>query len=585
MSARPADPQPGTAVPLLVGGLAGVLLLPGLVAGVAAAEGLRARRLAWTWALAACPLAIALLVADGPGAAGRIHALAGAIDTGHVSAALVLRAGWLPWLVCAPVACLVWRLRRDRRDRLHGGQAERKVALARGPLQAAATRRAWREARTTGLLGERGILLGTDEHGAPVRVPRPRTHVTIVGASGSGKTTTARLLLAAQAQAGGGVVVLDGKGGRDLPRAALELAAAHGRPVFLWSPVAYGDPALDAVRVAWNPCSDGSPTEVKDRITSAEPQTEPYYAAIASRGLHAATAVLHARGEPVTLRRLSGLLDQPPELIALLQTTAAAADLAGEQAWLGGLTEGERSGLRGIATRLATMAVCEPGRWLHPVQGSRTLTLSDAIRENALVVFSLPQGTFPELVPHVGRYLLGALNAVAGRLETSGRQADVLVLVDELSAFDGDQLAAGLERGRSAGLRYVLATQSLSNFETSGGPKLAAAALDNAELVIVHRQAVPDAAELLAGLAGTEEAFEHTHKVSDGHGPLGWDEPGERARRLSNRYKAHPDTIKQLRTGEAVLIETRPEHRVRRVRVRPVPAPGPQPEPIRSPDA
>jgi type IV secretory pathway TraG/TraD family ATPase VirD4 len=153
-----------------------------------------------------------------------------------------------------------------------------------------------------------------------------------------------------------------------------------------------------------------------------------------------------------------------------------------------------------------------------------------------------------------------------------------MVFVDELSAFDGDGLCAGFERGRSAGVRFLVATQSLSNLATAGGDKLLHAALDNAELLVIHRQAVPDAAETLAATAGTEETWEHTHKVSDAAGlRIGWDETGDRARRLTERFRAHPNLIKSLGQGEAVTVTQRPGFAVRRITVRPAlsrPRPG-----------
>ena len=263
-------------LPTLFAGLAALALLPGLAAGVVAGELLRRHRLAWTWALLACLTAVPPGVLLGAAGLGRIEVL-GHAD--RLELAALVGALWLPWLLAAPPTALWWKLRRDRRDRLHGGRAGRAVERARGPLTLLTIRHARRRAGRDGVLAPDGILLGRDERGLPVRVARPRAHVTIVGASGSGKTTTAKLLLAAQCAAGGGLVVLDGKGGHDLPRAALRLAERHGREAFLWSPLPYGKPELDERRVAWNPCSDGSPTEVKDRIASAEPQTEPYYAA------------------------------------------------------------------------------------------------------------------------------------------------------------------------------------------------------------------------------------------------------------------------------------------------------------------
>ncbi len=169
----------------------------------------------------------------------------------------------------------------------------------------------------------------------------------------------------------------------------------------------------------------------------------------------------------------------------------------------------------------------------------------------------------------MARYALAALNAVCTRLEAAGQEGRSLVFVDELSALDGDELCAGYERGRSAGVPFMVATQSLSNFSSAGGDKLLHAALDNAELIVVHRQAVPDAAELLASLAGTEEAWEHTHKVHDAPVPLGLDESGQRARRLTDRFRAHPNTIKQLGLGQAILVSHRPTFAIRRISVQP----------------
>ena len=152
------------------------------------------------------------------------------------------------------------------------------------------------------------------------------------------------------------------------------------------------------------------------------------------------------------------------------------------------------------------MITSDGGPSLLRADGGDEIDLHTAIRDGWLVVFTLPAGTFPELVPHVARYALQALASVCSRIELTGRKADALVFVDELSAFDGDQLCAGFERGRSAGVRFLVATQSLSNLATAGGDKLLHAAIDNAELLVVHRQAVPDSVELLASIGGTEEA-------------------------------------------------------------------------------
>lgn len=560
-AARPIAPH--AAIIALLGLLA-VAAAPAIVAGVGVAELLRRRRLRWTWTLPPLAAASAAALVVAPRSARAVaHVAAGAMTDPRQAPAFLLAAIPL-WLCLVPVTAAAWKLYRDRRDRLHGGDDERAVADAIGPVELLRLRRARAREYAACPLTSDGILLGVDHRGAPVRVPQLQAHCTIVGGSNSGKTNTAEVLLEAQVAGGGGFVVLDGKGARDLPQAALALGARYGRPVALWSVQPYGDPHLDEHRFPWSATGGGTPTEIKDRIAAAEEQTEPYYRALASRGLLVAASALAARGAPVRIDDLAALLERPADLLAALGSSADP-----DARWLSGLTEGERSALRGMGTRLRTMVASDGGQALLPAADGRAIDLLRAVRDRWLVVFTLPQGTYPELVPHVGRYVLQAISGVCSRIEHDGQRANALIFVDELSAFDGEQLCAGLERGRSAGVRFVVATQSLSNFAAAGGDKLLHAAIDNAELLVIHRQAVPDAAELLASIGGTEEGWEHTHVVSDAPGArLGWDETGARQRRRAERFRAHPNLIKSLRRGEAVLLSQRSHTSVRRVHIR-----------------
>ncbi|HEX8121216.1 MAG TPA: hypothetical protein VF549_08120 [Solirubrobacteraceae bacterium] len=560
----PVGAAPHIATIALFGAVA-LLLAPALLIGVGSAETLRRRGLRWTWALPALVPAVALLPLALPAPLRAAHALAHKADQ-----ELTLQDGFLAalplWLCLAPAVAASWKLYRDRRDRLHGGERERRVCDSLGPLQCARLARARAREYAVGPVSADGILLGLDHRGAPVRVPQLQAHATIVGGSNSGKTNTAKVLLEAQVAGGGGFVVLDGKGGRELPEAAVELGARHHLPVALWSVRPYGDPRLDALRMPWNVVGGGTPTEIKDRIAAAEEQTEPYYRALASRGLLAAALALTAGGRVLRLDDLAALLERPAELLAAVGGARAATP---DARWLAALSEGERSALRGMGTRLRTMLGSDGGAALLPSANRREIDLFRAIENGWLVVFTLPQGTYPELVPHVARYVLQAINGACSRIEANGEPANAMVFVDELSAFDGDQLCAGLERGRSAGVRFVVATQSLSNFSAAGGDKLLHAALDNAELLVVHRQAVPDSVEMLAATGGTEEGWEHTHVVGGtiGYG-IGWDETGARQRRRADRFRAHPNVIKRMTTGEAIIVSHRPATRVSHVHMR-----------------
>lgn len=553
-----------------------LLALPGLVLGLVIAVGLRAARWRWTFAVIAL-LILALPLALRPvpcveavAAVGSELSAGRAVGLGRVASAL-----WPFWLVIGGAVAIAVKTWLDRRARLHGGHGERELQREVGPFGLIARAVGRRRALRTPMQDPRGVLLGFARTGNPVRVAPLATHAMIVGGSGSGKTTTAQVLLEGEVAAGRGFVILDGKGGRSLPAFAVELAARYERPVALWSVLPYGLPQLDTHRRTWNPASGGNSTEIKDRIAAAEEQSEPYYAAIAARGLLAAARGLsHSLGRDPGLNELSSVLDSPASLASLLQDLDASA-YAPDIAWLRGLTEGERSGLRGMGSRLFTMINSDGGEWLLPEPDGHGIDLYEAVTNGWLVVFTLPEGTYPALIPHVCRYALASLNAVATRLEIEGRRARALVFVDELSAFDGEQLSGGLERGRSAGISYIVASQSVSNFRSAGGEKLLDAVLDNSELVVIHRQTVPQAAEQLAGVGGTAEAWEHSHVVTDRFSRRPFDdESGERTRRLTEQFRAHPNDIKQLATGQAILVRKDPTFVVEHVQVRPRQAAG-----------
>ncbi|RKQ90473.1 TraM-binding TraD/TraG-like protein [Solirubrobacter pauli] len=547
----------------LLGACAALALAPALATGGIAAIAMRRRGLRFTWSLAALPVLALPLLAIGPlDAVANLERELRSLHAGAPRPLTLINTAAAFWLPCSALVATAGKLWIDRRDRLHGGSRETRSRASLGPLQLLALRHQRARAAAAGRTGPDGtFLLGHDStHGRPFRVPLPQAHATIVGGSNTGKTNTAEILLEGAAAAGGSFVILDGKGGRDLARSAYVLGERYARPVALWSVLPYGDEQLDALRLPWNVAGGGNPTEIKDRIASSEEQAEPYYEAVAARGVLAATQALHAVNDgQADLRSLAELLDSPDnKLIAALEH-ADPTRFESTLAWLRTLGDAEKSGLRGMGLRLHTMIASDGGQWLLPDPRGQEIDLYTAIRDGWLVVFTLPQGSYPELIPHVARYTISAVNAVAGRLEREGHTANAVLFIDELSAFDGDQLCATYERARSAGIRVATSTQSLSNLEDVGGTKLLHAALDNAELIIVHRQAVPDTVELLSSLAGTVEAWEHTHKIDDAHSfHMGLDEVGERNRRLTDKFRVHPNQIKHLGKGQAVVISQRP---------------------------
>lgn len=128
------------------------------------------------------------------------------------------------------------------------------------------------------------------------------------------------------------------------------------------------------------------------------------------------------------------------------------------------------------------------------------------------------------------------------------------MLIDEFSALDGDQLLGLLARAREAGIGVLLSTQELADLARVA-PTFAAQVIANTNVKLIHRQEVPDSAELLAGTIGTETEWEHTYAEHDPLAELfaGTVSTVIGSRRLVEKYKLHPNTFKNLTTGQAVL--------------------------------
>src|SRR5205823_13156954 len=91
--------------------------------------------------------------------------------------------------------------------------------------------------------------------------------------------------------------------------------------------------------------------------------------------------------------------------------------------------------------------------------------------------------------------------------------------------------------------------------------------LGNTEIKLAHRQEVPRSAQTIAEIAGTETVWEETEQIG---GSLLSGYPLSRGtRREVERFVVHPNEIKTLPPGDAVLISKARGGRARVVRVRP----------------
>ncbi|MGI8413358.1 MAG: TraM recognition domain-containing protein [Solirubrobacteraceae bacterium] len=434
-------------------------------------------------------------------------------------------------------------------------------ASLRGAVRRARTRRATVAA---GLGSSDSIVLGVSTTGEPVVLSDRQlsAHGLILGASGAGKSTTLLAILTDHVRRGRPVVAIDMKGSPAFAAELARAAAQSGRPFRLWTPDGPGH---------WNPLQHGNATELKDKLIATERFTEPHYQRAAERYVQTALQVLQAGhpersptlGEVVRMmdpRALSGELRRVPRPLAQRV-----------QDYVAGLTSDQLSAIRGLGTRLAIISESHTGQYLSPsAAGPRgaddqTVDVRRGLAGNEVILFSLNSSRYGKLAAQLGTLVIQDLVSAVGNRLTLAEGDHALIGVDEFSALGADNVISLLARGREAGISLLLATQELADLDRAARG-LRDQVLGNTAVKIVHRQDVPSSAQTVAQMAGTKKAWEHTYQV--GQGPLlGRYDTGRGTRRQVEQFVVHPNEIRSLRTGDAVLITKLPKASARTVHV------------------
>jgi type IV secretory pathway TraG/TraD family ATPase VirD4 len=390
------------------------------------------------------------------------------------------------------------------------------------------------------------VALGTDAaRGGRVLLTDQQlsAHALILGATGAGKSTTLLTVLTEHVRSGRPVVAIDMKGSPAFAEVLADAAASAGRPFRLWT--------LDGPG-RWNPLAYGNATELKDKLIASERFTEPHYQRAAERYLQNLFQVLrHLHPQrPPTLEEVVALMDTRRLPAALRGLPRPLADRV--QDYLSGLSPDQQSAIRGLQTRLAIITESDSGPFLSG--GDDAIDLRAALAGGDVVVFSLNSSRYPSFAAQLGTLAVqDVISATGSRLERI-REGDHLeqatVAIDEFSAIGAVHVVALFARGREAGVSGLVVTQEMADLDRLGRG-IRDQILGNTALKLILRQDVPESADLVAQIAGTEKVWEETRQIG---GTIFRGFPAAGTRREAEQFVVHPNEIKSLRTGDAVLI-------------------------------
>lgn len=415
-----------------------------------------------------------------------------------------------------------------------------------------------------------------------------RLHSVVAGPSGFGKSTSIQRIIdglvaepAAQ-PAKVGVVMIDMKADPEMIQFLRSVATFAGRRFHLVTV----DPSTSD---KYNFLHHGDGATIKNKLIEAEANSadggfsEPHYRRLGERYLLLCAKVLCELAASQALDTFDGVRrpwrKDMPDLVHLMnlsvlgqQGDRLSPSLARTLAsYLLEVEENRRlkDDIYGIYNRYALMVDGPAGEIV--VDDAAGLDMLDAMRRGDIVLFSLDATREAGTARQLGNLALQDVTYCIGQLGAEGYGKDggmSFVCVDEFSALGGSLLMNLYARGRSAGAAVCLASQDLDGDLGAVSPEFQTQVLTNANVVILHQQR-GESPDTWANAIGTREVWKETLQVTADLSVLGSQEAasGVGSLRQAHTFIVSPDTLRNLKQGEAITTIGHPTKTVARIAV------------------
>jgi hypothetical protein len=369
-------------------------------------------------------------------------------------------------------------------------------------------------------------------------------HICMLGASGTGKSTSICTICGRVLDEGYGVVVVDLKGS-GLGAAAKELAERHGLPFTVVDP-------YDRATIGYNPCS-GDPAAVSNKIVGsfAFAGDAEIYKQVAMETIPLVCRALKAAGTEISLASIYEALRPGGLTRVARQLDDHHEDL---RIRLEDLDEPRGVGAAGIVGLQRRLGALMEGAFGEIFRKQPALDWEMVTRTPQVTYLSLSTLATGEDVELFGRVILQDLKQLcAERIRAIKQGKDVvpvLIVFDEFAALrEPTQVVDLLLQAREAKTPLVISTQLLPEEASIRRPALSAGVL------IVHRMEAEDA-DMIAAQFGTHTAPLHTSHVDYQMGGT-----NDGSVRWVEEFNVHPNVLKELPNGVAAVYARQTQRR------------------------
>ena len=383
-----------------------------------------------------------------------------------------------------------------------------------------------------------------------------RTHIAVLGTTGSGKTTALMRYVAHAMEHNQRLYIVSGKNGTDdnysLLNQVKRLAQARGYQLLL---VSLNE--REPMRQPYNPLAEMSPTEAADALTAISEYTEPHYKAVTTSWLKAICECLIAAGTPLSLNAICEYYDYSA-LNGLLTKLCKA----------GTITKEDVVRYRSLA-KIAEEASLSKSRYANLLMGEGASLFGNGldcccasqVKDSKTIFFlDLDSFRYEDFTRSIGKLFIADLRHVISVEADFNQEKDVIL--DELGSFATEQLLPICAQARSYGYQLIVASQSIADLEAVSDTFTERLMENCGQYCVLQLNSAKDA-EFMANLFGTFTTTETTYVSLDqrlGDGVKG-------TKRLVHEYRISPDEIKGIPPLTAFFYNKRRPDVVYKVKV------------------
>ena len=382
-------------------------------------------------------------------------------------------------------------------------------------------------------------------------------HTQIIGGSGAGKTNLLKVMLEDRIAKGHAIIFFDFKGEVDLIDWMAGATEHYGRRDDL-AMISMADPKTS---YAYNPISLGTETEISSQIMNAFTWSESFYKNSAENALLIILkAFCYQRDMTYKTFHLGDLYRFLTDPSFRMDIVSAVSQLNYPDMFRGDLkriceelSTNKKENYLSLITQISKILNSSAGEIVaHKIGKDEEFNLKEAMSSGKITYFMMNNLKLKETASIMGKMILQDLMKTVGNIydDRTYKRNPVTLIIDEFASFATPDFGEFIEKARGAGISIVVTYQSrksLDHIEQS----LALKMNENTANKVVFQVQDSEDVEWFCSLLGTKKTKKETHQAEDGF--FGDTKTGMKSVREVEEYVIHPNEIKKLKLGQALL--------------------------------